>query len=306
MSLRKHTITGTVTAVLLAVLATLFGPLSSAQATDYPCAGGPSSGASSSDGGTCPTLHNENIVPQREFPTTLYRGDSRPPVADNNQGVFATGFTARGQNYDLQTHVHGGQGAMDSGFISTSGSIAMSESFARSQGNVELARNSINAACTNGRLALYALLPGVGPYLMYNCLNGTITGHSYVYLIDPTFARNAMYVPDQLRGNPAMQNTYQVQDEWAYTHHIPSSAIIGVRIYTMTAHYRRGGFLNDLPTFTYDQFVANPNHVAAVAYDPASDANAGWNYNTPLDSPSANAYTRGCSAITQCRSDGNP
>lgn len=85
----RHTIASTVTAAVLALLATLFGPLATAQAQTYPCPGGPSSGASSS-GSNCPTLHNRDIVAEAAMPATLYRGDSRPPRSPTTTRASST------------------------------------------------------------------------------------------------------------------------------------------------------------------------------------------------------------------------
>ncbi|MEV6478442.1 hypothetical protein [Streptomyces sp. NPDC051576] len=302
MSHRTHTITGTVSAVLLAVLATLFGPLSTAQAATYPCAGGPSSGASSSGQGTCPSLHNRDLVAERAFPSVVYRGDARPPVAPNGQGIFDAGFWSRGTNSDIRSHVQGDR-SLNSEYISTSGNMNVAVQFARSQGANTMANLALNSQCSTSRLVTYAILPGIGPYLMDRCLHGTVTARTFVYLIDPTWASNAMYVPDQIRGNQDLYNHYHSQDEWAYVRHIPNYAITGVRIYTMTASYNEGFIRPSTITFNYDQFVANPHHVAArVTYDPARDGSANWGYNTDIDSPSANSYTRSCSSVSQCRS----
>jgi hypothetical protein len=62
-----------------------------------------------------------NGFSQGQLPGVLYRGDSRSP-----NDIFANGFTARGTNYDLVSHVHGGAGANDSGYVSTSGSQGVS------------------------------------------------------------------------------------------------------------------------------------------------------------------------------------
>jgi hypothetical protein len=182
----KRALASTVTAAVLALLATLFGPLATAQAQTYPCPGGPSSGASSS-GSSCPTLHNRDIVAEAAMPDTLYRGDSRPPIADNDQGIFNTGFWSRGTNSDIVSHVQGDR-SLNSEYIST------------------------------------------------------------------------------------------------------------------TARYNRGFLVPSTITFQYDQFVANPHHAQTrITYDPATDRGADWTYDTALNSPTANGYSRGCSSITRCR-----
>ena len=88
----------------------------------------------------------------------------------------------------------------------------------------------------------------------------------------------------------------------AYVRHIPNWAITGARLYTMTARYNRGLLVPSTITFQYDQFVANPHHAQTrITYDPATDRGADWNYDTALNSPTANGYSRGCSSITRCR-----
>jgi hypothetical protein len=302
---RRHTVASVVSTLMLAVLATLLGPLGalpSAVAADGPCPGGSSSG---SGGEWCPSLHNADLDPQSAFPRDLYRGDSRSP-----DEIFRDGFTARGGNNDLVTHVHGGEGSMDSNYISTTGTLAVAETFARSQGTVALVGVARDPGCSTGQLAAYAMIPVFGPYLMSRCQAGEITTHSYVYVIDPTWARNALKVVDQLQQErPDMADRYRGQDEWAYVRHIPNYAIVGVRTYRVT-QATIDGRINSLhpPRFDYEEFIANPNHIRArIEYDPAQDPNAHWGFDTDLIvSTEANPYTRGCSAITQCRggSDG--
>ncbi|MFI6549334.1 hypothetical protein ACIBO9_39435 [Streptomyces prunicolor] len=297
---RKHAIVSTVSALLLAAVALLFGPLGvlpGAQAAPgYVCPGGNDSGEGSSSGqGTCPNLYNDDLLSQRAFPRDLYRGDSRPPGE-----IFSTGFTARGTNYDLQAHVQGDR-AGNSGYISTTGTLGVSETFARSQGLRNLDSVAAQPRCSTGRLAFYSFIPGLGNFLMERCENGQITAESFVYTIDPVWARDALYVPDQVRGNAALQR-YASQDEWAYVHLIPNYAITGVRIYRMTAHATRGYVNPRSITFGFDRFVPNPNHLHRL-YQPANDPPAHWNSQTYLNTPSlpANPYNRGCSAITRCR-----
>ncbi|MCG7207360.1 hypothetical protein [Streptomyces arenae] len=306
---RNRTMVSTVTAVLIAMLATLFGPLSSAQAVDYPCPGGNFSGAFSeaSGSGQCPSLHNRDIVAQRTLPGVVYRGDSRPPIAPNGQGLFDAGLWSRGTNSDIVSHVQGDR-TLTSEYISTSGTQSVAESFARSQGVNNLAEMALGARrCSTARQAIYALLPGIGNYLLQSCYHGTVMARTYVYRIDPHWASQAMYIPDQIRNRSDLYDHYHSQDEWAFVRHIPNYAIIGVEIYTMTARYGPTGLLEpaSITAPHFEQFVGNPHHAQArVQYDPAQDPGAHWDFNTNLDSPTANAYTRGCSTITRCRSDG--
>jgi pectin methylesterase-like acyl-CoA thioesterase len=242
-------------------------------------------GASSSTtpGTECTDLINRFIGPQRSFPRDLYRADGRPPSE-----IFRRGFTARGTNYDVPHHVHGGNQALDSGWISTTGTRSVAEYFLRSaamfairdQLVIDLARERAN--CTNG--PSWQLIPGLGGR---SCVAETVTARTYVYVIDPAVARNAIYVPDQLRNVTAgddLRNMFQ-QDEWAYAHHIPATAIVGVRVYQVIAR-RDGNGVGGMPTRTFDHFEPNPQYMnrdlTAERYLPNLDADAGFDFITAL------------------------
>ena len=278
-----------------------FGNTSYAASDSGTCPGGYESGAGSSSGhGTCPDLHNDDILAQETFPRTLYRGDSRSP-----QYIFNHGFASRGTSYDIVAHVQGDR-AGNSGYISTTGTLGVADTFARSQGmrNLDWAANQ--PRCSTGRLAIYALIPGFGQFLMERCQRGLVTAESFVYTIDPLWATNALHVPDQIRGNQALYNQYASQDEWAYAYEIPNYAITGVRIYTMTAYATNGVLDLRTLTFAYDRWIPNPNHLhrrISNLYNPANDPSADWNFETYLDTPEqqANSWNRGCNAIDQCR-----
>ncbi|MCX5048969.1 MULTISPECIES: hypothetical protein [unclassified Streptomyces] len=300
---RTYTVASVLTALMLAVLATLVGPLGSlpsAHADDYPCAGGSGSGGASSSGGTCPDLHNNDLLPERTFPRDLFRGDSREP-----NDIFNNGFTARGANYDLQAHVQGDR-AMNSGYVSTTGTVGVAEQFARSQGLSNLASAAAQPRCSTSQLAFYAFIPGVGNWLTERCLNGTVTAETFVYTIDPVWASNALYVPDEIRGNAGLHDHYASQDEWAYVHQVPNYAITGVRIYRTTATAQGDRISPQTITFTYDQWVPNPNHINQRLYQPSDDPAAQFNFDTYLNTPAlaANPWTRPCDPAHQCRDGG--
>uniref|UniRef100_A0AAU2ABR1 Uncharacterized protein n=1 Tax=Streptomyces sp. NBC_00093 TaxID=2975649 RepID=A0AAU2ABR1_9ACTN len=271
--------------------------LTPAQATSVnDCPGGAYSGEGSS---SCPNLHNSDLVNQRAFPHALYRGDSRLPYE-----IFTHGFTARGSNDDLVSHIQGDR-TNNSNFISTSGNLGLSETFARSQGVRNLDSAIAEPACSTGKMAIFAGIPWLGQLLLESCIGNVIRAETFVYVIDPMWARNALYVPDQIRGNANLYRQYVSQDEWAYVHRIPREAILGVRVYKMTARRDRGDTL-DLRTltFTYERFLANHYHTAArIDYDPGDDPIAHWNYYSDLHTPSlpVNQYNRGCSAADMCR-----
>ncbi|MFI5800017.1 hypothetical protein [Streptomyces sp. NPDC051677] len=272
-------------------------PVQAASSSD--CPGGSSSGTGPP---TCPNLANNDLLSQRRFPAQLYRGDTRQPY-----DIFTNGFTARGTDNDIQRHVHGGSNT-DSNYISTSGTLGIAEQFARSAGQQAVMTAARQPRCSTGRQILYTFIPVIGQWLLSSCVNGTVTAESFVYVIDPQFGRNALYIPDEIRHNADLYNRYAVQDEWAYVHRIPRDAILGVRMYRTTARV-----VNGLPdfqhaTFRYDRFAANPHHAELrISYDPDTDPNSHFNWQSWLNTPPqpANPYTRGCSEITRCRGGGN-
>lgn len=304
----RYTVVATVSTFLMTVVAVLIGPLGvlpSAQAANstypYSCEGGSSSGQGAP---TCSNIHNVGLLSERPLPSTVYRGDSRLPYE-----IFTNGFTAAGHNYDIPQHVHGGDNAADRGYISTTGTLGVGEVFARGQGLRNLDSAVSQATCSSGRLAAYALIPGLGNYLIANCAHGTVTVESFVYQIDPTIARNAVYIPDEIRGDASLHSIYAGQDEWAYVHRIPRRAIVGVRIYRMTATYTGTTLDPRQPTFQFDRFVINPHYNEATnqpMYDPANDTGSGFGYTTALNVPAlpANQYNRGCEEINRCRGGG--
>ncbi|MFC4502611.1 MULTISPECIES: hypothetical protein [Streptomyces] len=282
-------------AVAIALLQALLS-ITSAQAVSInDCPGGAHSGEGSS---SCPNLHNDDLLNQRSLPPNLFRGDSRLPY-----DIFTNGFAARGANDNIVSHVQGDR-AGNSNYISTTGTLGVAEPFARSQGLRNLASAAAQPRCSTGRLALYAFIPGLGNYLIQRCQHGLVTSESFVYVIDPVWARNALYVPDQIRGNADLYNHYRSQDEWAFVHRIPREAILGVRIYRMTATAERNTINTRTITFRYDRFALNPHHVEArIVYNPGGDPNGHFNFQQDLNVPAlqAHPYDRGCSTITRCR-----
>ncbi|NEB03467.1 hypothetical protein [Streptomyces sp. SID13726] len=294
-----------VSAVIVAVLGvllfqTLSGP--SAQAvSNTDCPGGSSSGSSTST--TCANLHNDDLLSQRSFPAGLWRGDSRLPY-----DIFRQGFTSRGANDDLVQHVQGDR-AGNSNYISTTDALGVAEPFARSQGLRNLQTAARTPHCSSIRRAFYATIPGLGPYLLSSCIDGDVTADTYVYDIDPRWARNAVYVPDQIRGNADLYNHYASQREWAYVHEIPNYAVRGVRVYQMTARVNAQGLIDTRTiTFRYRQYLINPNHIQPrVLYNPETDEHSNFDYESNLHIPAvaANSYDRGCNANDRCRGGGN-
>ncbi|MEU5041801.1 hypothetical protein [Streptomyces griseorubiginosus] len=280
-------------AAVALVLAQVVASISPAHAAGW-CLSGFGNSSSS-----CSNISNNDTVNQRLLPAEVYRGDSRSPYE-----IFTNGFTARGSDYDLTHHLRGGEGAMGSGWISTSASLSMSETFARSQGRTNLGAAMANP-CRSGRPnATWTPWPGMGWTLTGQCTSRWVEAFTYVYVIDSHMARNALYIPDQVRGNAALGHL-AVQEEWAYARHIPNTAIIGVRVYRMRDQVVNGQLnYRGTETFTYDHFIGNPAHAQARAtYDPSADPSAHFNRDTYLGTPAiaANPYTRGCSAIYRCR-----
>ncbi|MFM9441708.1 hypothetical protein [Streptomyces acidiscabies] len=250
---------------------------------------------------SCSNVSNDDTVSERQLPTQVYRGDSRAPYE-----IFTNGFTAVGGDYDIRRHVQGGNSAR-SGYVSTSASLSESEVFARSQGGRNLDSAAAQPACRLGRpIAQWSPIPGMGLWRTNNCANGWVEADTYVYVIDSHMARNAIYIPDQVRGDAALSR-YASQQEWAYIHRIHNTAVAGVRVYRMRARLNNGRIDFRTQTFRYDRFIGNPHHAEAqITYDPGSDPGAQFGWNTNLGTPAiaANPYNRGCSAINRCR-DGN-
>lgn len=280
----------------IALLQTLLSGAPAEAVTINECPGGSSSGTG---GQECPNLRNYDLHTQDRFPRDLYRGDARTPTE-----IFRDGFTARGSNDDLVRHVHGGEASRTSNYVSTTGTLSIAEQFARSSAQDALIRVARQRACSRTRAFFYALIPLAGPALVEGCRNGVLTAHTYIYVINPRYARNALYVPDQIRGDAALFNRFAVQDEWAYVHHIPNYAIVGVRVYTATSTMTGG-----LPNFAdfrlrYNSFRANVNYrLVNPSYNPALDVRGNFGINDDLNIPAiqANPYTRSCSTLNRCR-----
>ncbi|WP_328752938.1 hypothetical protein OHT57_46050 [Streptomyces sp. NBC_00285] len=245
---------------------------------------------------SCSNISSNDTVRERQLPAQVYRGDSRSPYE-----IFTHGFTAVGTDYDLPRHIQGRDG---SGYISTSADLSQSERFARSQGGRNLGAAMANPNCRTGRpVAMWTPFPGMGWTLTGQCTNRWVEADTYVYQIDSHMARNALYTDDQVRGNPGLAR-FGGQQEWAYLHHIPNTAIIGVRVYRMRAQVHNGQLEYRGQTFTFDRFIGNPAHAEARStYNPAADPSAHFGPSTDLGTPAiaANPYTRGCEAIAQCR-----
>jgi hypothetical protein len=297
--------TSAVLALLVALLAVAFlqfplGPLGAtkAEAATGTCPGGVSSGRSAAP---CPNLANAGLLNQRPMTDTLYRGDSRLPYA-----IFNTGFAARGANNNIVSHVQGDR-AGNSNYISTTGTLGVAVPFARSQGLRNL-ESAARRQCATLRAVNDIRRGWISRMFPSRCGGQVVAADSYVYVIDTDLARNALYVPDQIRGNANLYNHYASQDEWAFVHRIPREAIQGVRVYRMTARANEGLLDTRSITFTYSRFLVNPNYRATTAiYNPRNDANSHFTYNSDLNIPSlpANPYTRGCSNVTRCRGGGS-
>ncbi|MEU6225540.1 hypothetical protein [Streptomyces sp. NPDC047042] len=246
---------------------------------------------------SCTNIVNNEVVSQRPRPDEVYRGDSRQPY-----DIFNHGFTAVGDDYDIPRHVHGGNGAR-SGWISTSESLPEAEAFARSQGGRNLASAAAQPQCRAGRFAQWSPIPGLGWWRTEDCSNGWVQADTYVYVIDSHMERNAIYIPDQVRGDPTLER-YATQREWAYEHHIPGSGVAGVRIYRMRARMTNGRIDFRTQTFTYLRFEGNSRHTERqISYDPGADPAAHFSASTHLGVPPlpGNPYHRGCATVDRCR-----
>lgn len=242
-----------------------------------------------------------DAVSQGSLPAVVYRGDSRS-VND----IWANGFVSRGTNYDIQAHVRGDR-ALNSGYVSTSGSRSVAEQFARSQGMLNLAAAASEPRCQGAGWTILQNIPFIGPSVIESCEHSAVTALSYVYTINPHFANVVLHVPEQLRGNRTLHDHYASQDEWAFFRRIPPQAITGVHIYRMTGRAAGTTLMPQSITFHYDRWVANPNYNANFRYNPVSDPAAHFSFNTDLNVPplQANNYNRGCSAAQRCRGGGS-
>ncbi|WP_329220059.1 hypothetical protein OG352_25575 [Streptomyces sp. NBC_01485] len=275
-------------------------PAQAAGSTD--CPGGTYSGKGATN---CSNLRNKNLNNQRAFPSLLYRGDSREP-----NEIFRTGLFARGTNNNLVSHIQGDK-TNNSNYISTSGTLSLSETFARSQGMRNLDSAIKTPGCSSGKMAVWGIIPFLGSYMLKDCAYDVVHAYSYVYLIDPKMAKNAVYVPDQIRGNKALYNQYHSQDEWAFVRKIPREAITGVRMYKMSVKVDRAGrMMLQTLTFKYDKFWVNGYHTTAATtmanyhpYDPVNDPLAQWNYYSDLHTPNILSYDRVCTGLQNCRNN---
>lgn len=215
------------------------------------------------------------------MPATLYRGDARTPYE-----IFTHGFRSRGNNNNLRLHVEGDR-AHNSNYISTTGTRAEAIPFARSQGGVNLSAAArthcaqLQAAYNARRGFLSRYFPAVCPSRQW------VSAESYIYDIDARYARNALYVPDQFRGDANFANRYAHQDEWAYVHRIPREAIRGVHVYRMTGRTTTGDLMAlETVTFTEDRYIINGSYgTAPVIYNPGNDTGANFSYNSDLNTP---------------------
>ncbi|MEU5346561.1 hypothetical protein AB0H18_38075 [Streptomyces sp. NPDC020766] len=237
-------------------------------------------------------------LPQATLPGVMYRGDSR-----HVNDIFATGFQARGTNYDLIAHVRGDR-ALQSGYISTTGTQSVAEQFARSQGMVNLAQAAAEPRCQGGVWAAGQSLPFIGWLVTSHCEHQVVEARTFVYTINPQFAGVILHVPDELRGNPELHSHYASQDEWAFFHRIPPQAITGVHIYEMEGRAAGTTLMPQSITFHHERWVANPNYDPHFRYDPYADRAADLTTETPLNIPEIQAnpgFNRGCNAIERCR-----
>lgn len=239
--------------------------------TSLVTAGGAASASNEPNGGR----------PQTSPPPVVYRGDSRSP-----NDIFANGFVSRGTNYDLTAHVQGDR-EHNSGYISTSGSVEMAESFARSQGLRNLAAEAAQPRCQGVGWSIGQSIPVVGWLITSSCHHTVVTARTFVYTIRPEFASVMLHVPNQVQ-NTALAR-YGSQDEWAFMRRIPNWAITGVRIYAM-----EGRAVGDLVqpqsiTFRYETWVPNPNYNIDYfrnhRYNPSTDPAAEFSPNTRLNLP---------------------
>jgi hypothetical protein len=239
--------------------------------------------------------------PQDVFPSRVYRGDGRSP-----EDIFSDGFRALGRDYDLEEHVMG-LNVDATGYVRTNANMAIAANFAYNPGltNMHLLAATATGCSTTQKL-IYALIPVLGQFLLGSCIpqsNGTmlLTVRTYVYEIDPAYARNAYYVPTAIRANTALYNDYNHEEEWAYVDRIPTEAIVGTHVYQLTANrdpndttpysLNYGIVASTLRYANLNLFLANPNYGGTTGqnphYNPSNDTASGWNFDTDIDLPTA-------------------
>lgn len=300
---RRHTATrsSAVLTLLVALLAITFVqfPLGTTRAKaveNYPCPGGDLSGR---QGWPCPNVRNENLLNQRALPMFAFRGDSRTP-----NGIFRDGFRGYGRNTDIVNHLRGDR-SHTSNYVSTSGRVDVAIPFARSQGLRNL-EDAARRRCAQIRALQDARRGWASRYFPTRCQSATITADTYVYEIDTFVARNAFYMPHQVRGNANLYNQYLSQHEFTYVHRIQREAIRGARVYRMTA--TANGDLIDMRSIRMNatpyRYERNPFYNGnATPYRPNDDGNSQFSYWSELNIPRIpeNPYTRGCSRFFRCR-----
>jgi Pertussis toxin, subunit 1 len=244
--------------------------------------------------GETSNLNNRYLGAQNDvFPGRLYRGDTQSPDA-----IFANGFAARGNNYDLERHV---AGRLGSGYVATTGTLSQAEGSIRIQGYRSLDQIAAKAGCSATQEFFYTLIPVIGQFLLGQCsqsgANRSVVARTYVYEIDPAYAQNALYVPTALRVNAALYRRYVNEDEWAYVDRIPPEAIVGAHLYQLTANLNADGTVDENTSeFTnLNQFVSNSNYGGTTGrnshYNPGNDTTSGWSFNTDPDLPTSSCPT---------------
>ncbi len=167
--------------------------------------------------GETSNLNNRYLGIQNDiFPGKVYRGDARSP-----KDIFTPGFTAQGTNYDLVQHIIG-TAPLDSGYISTTGTLRTAETFAEVNGKTNLQNIAQSQGCSTTQEFFYTLIPLIGQFLLGECTQRSnahiVIAKTYVYEIDPAYAQNAFYVPTAIKANTAFYEYNIQEDEWAYAY----------------------------------------------------------------------------------------
>jgi hypothetical protein len=279
--------------------------------------------------------------PRRPGVSTLYRGDSRPPSeifqngfsgrgSDTNLVRHVRGGDAAMQSAFISTSEDQGQSLS---FAASQGANNLVTVANACRGRAVRAQNPFSSVWT---YFVEANRPGCSADS-----RGWVTARTYIYEIDARAAGDAYHVADLVESHPELAR-FVGQREWAYQGRIPASAIIRVQVYETTVRVQYGtdgtphfpDFRNRpsdwqrVPERAGQQPQQNPNYRPAstsrIVYPNVTNGTNGASSSSanPRDHVgtsshdelrrrrlegttepgAANPYTRGCSAITRCRS----
>nr|WP_218888622.1 RHS repeat-associated core domain-containing protein [Saccharopolyspora hordei] len=214
------------------------------------CEGGTASSQAGQAGGNR-GLNNPQLQPGPPRPQWMFRGDTRPVTGPD--GLFETGMTSWGKNYDLPHHVHGGSGSKDSGYVSLTSDPHVAHQFALSPDGGEVIKKD-------------------GHH--YLSMSGQVLK---VQSTDNMFHTGSQNLPEDLKQRMAGQK------EWDAVHHVAKENIHSSA--TVHGYFRQFNGEKILMPGTRISVTEhlNPNFVPNhPGYDPHSDPNSGFTSDTDL------------------------